>query len=137
MIIDEPNTSFVRPSTDNENVIFVTESRWEFQTIAAIDLCETPDTSFTRPQQSNRSATQSLPSKSPEKIREYRNGRFGFDEILSTFFAHLFYNPCIRNVIKTRKKCPVCNRSQKQHQVHRIFLEWTKFCIKTFGSIIG
>lgn len=131
MIIDDPNTSIVRPITrdDDEDVIFVTESRREFRTIATIDLCETPDNSFTQPQQSNQSVTQSLPCKPPEKLNPGTTKCpicleiFGLDEILSTFCGHLFCDPCIKNVIKTRKKCPMCNRNLKQSQVHRIFLD--------------
>lgn len=138
VVIDDPRT--VRPIVrdEDEDVIFVTESRREqrFRTIATIDLCDTPDTSFT---QSNKQSDQAGAAATASTAAAPNNlnspppkpgtakcpiclDSFGFDEIMSTMCGHLFCEPCIRNTIKTRKKCPMCNRSLKMNQIHRIFL---------------
>lgn len=39
----------------------------------------------------------------------------------STVCGHLFCNQCIRQEIQIRKKCPMCKRSLKRHQVHPIY----------------
>ncbi|XP_031620183.1 E3 ubiquitin-protein ligase RNF4-like [Contarinia nasturtii] len=147
VLIDDTSPRTVRPTAndDEEDVIFVTESRGSqrFRTIATIDLCDTPDTSYTRPPDANQlnepetssssssnnqsnavaavadaPAAPSHKTKCPICLETY-----GFDEILSTMCGHLYCGPCIRNVIKTRKKCPMCNRALKQNQVHRLFFE--------------
>lgn len=153
-IIDDTNNGAVRPivKDDDEDVIFVTESRGSqrFRTIATIDLCDTPDNSFTRSTNTGQSTsaititpasvavaaaatTPAAPASNAtaNELSPTRPGTakcpiclesFGFDEIRSTMCGHLYCDPCIKNAIKTRKKCPMCNRGLKQNQVHRIFL---------------
>lgn len=135
MIIDDPNTSMVRPITigDDDDVIFVNESRKEHRTIAMIDLCDTTNSSIETKSTTQASfipskSTNSLPDKStqscPGSIRcPICLDSYGFNEILSTICGHLFCDPCIRNIIKIRKKCPLCNKGLKPNQVHRIFLD--------------
>lgn len=131
VVIEELSTA-VQPNNrdDDEDVIFVTETRQRQRTIATIDLCDTPDTSYSQPRAENQK-TSIIDSPSPST----NSGRAtshkcpiclevtGFDRILSTMCGHLYCEPCIRNVIKIRKKCPMCNRALKPNQVHRIFLE--------------
>ncbi|XP_055324448.1 uncharacterized protein LOC129579013 isoform X1 [Sitodiplosis mosellana] len=141
VLIEDMNSSAVRPivKDDDEDVIFVTESRGsqQFRTIATIDLCDTPDTSFTRSKDTGQStstvaAASTAPSNSANELSPKRPGTikcpicletFGFDKVLSTMCGHLYCEPCIKNVIKIRKKCPMCNRGLKPNQVHRIFLD--------------
>lgn len=134
VVIDDPGS--VRPIArdEDEDVIFVTELRQKqpFRTIATIDLCDTPDTSFTQPAKASSPARAAADANNDNmKSPPARPGStkcpicldsFGFDEIMSTMCGHLFCEPCIRNTIKTRKKCPMCNRSLKMSQIHRIFL---------------
>lgn len=124
VLIEDTNSNTVRPiiKDDDEDVIFVTESRasQRFRTIATIDLCDTPDTSFTRSrgsEQSTSAATAGAAASQPASdLSPRRPGTakcpicleiFGFNEILSTMCGHLFCEPCIKNVIKARKKCPM------------------------------
>lgn len=124
VLIEDLNSNTVRPvaKDEDEDVIFVTESRasQRFRTIATIDLCDTPDTSFTRssgPEQSASAATtgaaapksaNDVPPRSPGTTKcPICLELFGFNEILSTMCGHLFCEPCIKNVIKLRKKCPM------------------------------
>ncbi|XP_055324449.1 uncharacterized protein LOC129579013 isoform X2 [Sitodiplosis mosellana] len=105
--------------------------------VVLIDLCDTPDTSFTRSKDTGQStstvaAASTAPSNSANELSPKRPGTikcpicletFGFDKVLSTMCGHLYCEPCIKNVIKIRKKCPMCNRGLKPNQVHRIFLD--------------
>lgn len=43
------------------------------------------------------------------------------DEVHSTTCGHLFCGPCIKNTVRTRKKCPMCNKQLTQKQIHRIY----------------
>lgn len=140
MCIDDTNNGAVRPiiKDDDEDVIFVTESRGSqrFRTIATIDLCNTPDNSFTTNTGQSTSAAAPAPAapESKSTANEFSPTRpgttkcpiclesFGFDEICSTMCGHLYCDPCIKNAIKARKKCPMCNRNLKPNQVHRLFL---------------
>lgn len=101
----------------DDDVIFVTETRGSqrHRTVAMIDLCDSPDTD-NKP--STAKPAQPGMTKCPICLDMY-----GFNEILSTMCGHLFCEPCIKSVIKSRKKCPMCNRGLKPNQVHRIFLD--------------
>lgn len=105
---------------DDEDVIFVTETRGSQRqrTVAMIDLCDSPDIDKSDKSDKFERPAQPGMTKCPICLE-----MFGFDEILSTMCGHLFCGPCITGVIKTRKKCPMCNRGLKQNQVHRIFLD--------------
>lgn len=136
VLIDDNGPAPVRPivnnNYDDEEVIFVTEIRQRQRTVATIDLCDTPDNSFTcsnsgKQNNSNTSSAGDGKSKGsgigmtkcPICLEMY-----GMDEILSTICGHLYCGPCIRNVMKTKKsKCPMCNRGLKSNEVHRIFLD--------------
>lgn len=134
MIVDDSHVDSVQSIVHDDDVIFVTEVRQRQRTIATIDLCDIPDSSFVCTnvdQNAGRSST--VAKHSPKKPTESSSvgmtkcpiclEKFTMNEILSTFCGHLYCEPCIRNVIKTRKKCPMCNRGLKSNQVHRIFLE--------------
>lgn len=41
----------------------------------------------------------------------------------TTYCGHGFCEPCIRNCIQTRKKCPTCNTKCSIKQIHRLFLQ--------------
>lgn len=43
------------------------------------------------------------------------------EEVHSTTCGHLFCGPCIKNTVKTRKKCPMCNQKLNMKQIHRIY----------------
>lgn len=124
----------IGPNND-EDVIFVTEVRQPYRTLATIDLCE----SFESPKKTT--ATDSVDDSPPSAKKACNNNTtpqkstigatkcpicldvFTIDKILSTMCGHLFCAPCIQSVIKSRKKCPMCNRNLKQNQVHRIFVD--------------
>lgn len=120
---------------EDEDVIFVTEVRQPYRTLATIDLCDSP-----KPSMKNSSAVQApstatdnnnkTPSKCTAAVCQIGTTKcpicldvFAMDQILSTMCGHLFCGPCIHGVIKTRKKCPMCNRGLKPNQVHRIFVD--------------
>lgn len=123
----------IGPNQD-EDVIFVTEVRQPYRTLATIDLCESFDSS-PKKKTATDSAGPSPPKKtcknntSPQKSTMGTTkcpiclDMFTMDQILSTMCGHLFCGPCIQSVIKTRKKCPMCNRGLKQNQVHRLFID--------------
>lgn len=118
---------------DDEDVIFVTEVRQPYRTLATIDLCESFDSSpqKTTPSDDGPPSAKKSCSKhtTPQKSTIGTTkcpiclDMFTMDQIMSTMCGHLFCAPCIQGVIKTRKKCPMCNRNLKQNQVHRIFVD--------------
>lgn len=129
-MIDDLDAGSVQPNArdNDQDVIFITEVPRQQRILDTIDLCETPDTSFSAPPKKGRMDT----NDSPQKSCGMGIGRtkcpicldmFSMDEILSTICGHLFCEPCIKNTIKTRKKCPMCNRPLKLNQIHRIYLD--------------
>lgn len=113
-----------RVRCDDEDVIFVTEirgSQRQHRTVATIDLCDSPDTE--KPAKADKPAKVDTPAQPGMTKCPICLDMYGFNEILSTMCGHLFCEPCIKNVIKLRKKCPMCNRGLKPNQVHRIFLD--------------
>lgn len=138
MLIDDSilDTPIAQPIVrdDDEDVIFVTENRPQLRTIATIDLCNTPDNSFSCTSDKQRGGGSRSTSSivSPDKSNRSQIGLtkcpiclelFPMSEILSTMCGHLYCEPCIRSVIKVRKKCPMCNRGLRANQVHRIFID--------------
>lgn len=134
----------IKPIGQNqdEDVIFVTEKRQPYRTIATIDLCE----SFDSPQKTAAAAAAAQSSSDDDqpttkKVCTNNNNTtpqkstigttkcpiclemFTMDRILSTMCGHLYCAPCIQGVVKTRKKCPMCNRGLKQNQLHRIYID--------------
>lgn len=128
MVIEELSTAVQRNNRDDdEDVIFVTETRQRQRTIATIDLCDTPDTSYVSQPEKREPSIIDSPAANSDRPANTKCPicleMIGFDKILSTMCGHLYCEPCIRNVIKTRKKCPMCNHALRQNQVHRIFLD--------------
>lgn len=128
---------------EDEDVIFVAEKRQPYRTVATIDLCESFDSpkkvaaaaaqtgsdddkpsAAKKPCDNNNAATKS-PQKSTIGTHKCPIclDMFTMDQILSTMCGHLFCAPCVQGVVKTRKKCPMCNRALKQNQLHRIFID--------------
>lgn len=124
----------IGPNQD-EDVIFVTESRQPYRTLATIDLCDSFENSPKKerptdgaacgPSPAKKTCTDQTPPKSTMGTTKCPIclDMFTMDQILSTMCGHLFCGPCIQGVIKTRKKCPMCNRGLKQNQVHRLFID--------------
>lgn len=118
---------------DEEDVIFVTESRQPQRILGTIDLCDSPKPATPSPSPPPTTTAAAAPAKdpSPQKATIGKTkcpiclDMFTMDEILSTMCGHLFCAPCINSVIKSRKKCPMCNRGLKQNQLHRIFIDQT------------
>lgn len=48
---------------------------------------------------------------------------FPLNSIWTTYCGHGFCEPCIRNCIQTRKKCPTCNTKCNVKQIHRLFIQ--------------
>lgn len=126
----------IGPNQD-EDVIFVTEVRQPYRTLATIDLCD----SFDSPKKTAAQASADDGSPSAKKPCSNNNNTtpqkstvgttkcpicldmFTMDQILSTPCGHLYCGPCIQGVAKSRKKCPMCNRAFKQNQIHRIYMD--------------
>lgn len=130
IIVDDMSLDPVQPivQNDDEDVIFVSEVRQRQRTIATIDLCNIPDSSVTCEKERNSEWSSGKVNLSPKKSVGMTKcpiclDVFEMNEILSTMCGHLFCEPCIRNVIKTRKKCPMCNKGLKSNQIHRIFID--------------
>lgn len=125
----------IGPKQD-EDVIFVTEVRQPYRTLATIDLCDSfegspkkttaPDNAECGPSPAKKTCNN---SQSPKKSTMGTTkcpiclDMFTMDQIFSTICGHLFCGPCIQSVINTRKKCPMCNRGLKPNQVHRLFID--------------
>lgn len=122
--MEDLSSSTVRPVArdEDEDVIFVQETKGEqrLRTICTIDLCDTPDVSFSST--ANAPAASQPPAPTLTKCPICLDD-FAFSQILSTICGHLYCKPCIKNAIKTRKKCPKCNHNLKSSQIHRIFLD--------------
>lgn len=139
LVGDVPQSGSIKPIGPNEDadVIFVTEVRQPYRTLATIDLCDSFDsqettTKASAAQPSSMTTAKTATDNNNESPKKSAPGTtkcpicldmFTLDQILSTMCGHLYCEPCIQNVIKTRKKCPMCNRGLKQNQVHRLFLD--------------
>lgn len=131
MIIGDPaQLGSIKPigrNEDEEDVIFVTETRQPYHVLGTIDLCDSPRPA--EPPAKAPAATADNNEPSPQKSTLGKTKcpicleMYTIDQILSTMCGHLYCAPCIQNVVKTRKKCPMCNRALKTSQLHRIYID--------------
>lgn len=70
------------------------------------------------------------PAKSPTPVRITPQIQcpicledFPLNSMWTTYCGHGFCEPCIRNCIQSRKKCPTCNTKCSIKQIHRLFLQ--------------
>lgn len=113
----------------DEDVIFVHEIPARQRITATIDLCATDDDDHLKQPTTQKMESAALPPmlnsppsatgvavKCPVCLESVPN-----DEVHSTICGHLYCGPCIKNTIKTRKKCPMCNKTLNAKQIHRIY----------------
>lgn len=136
---DNIRPDVVAPSIDvGDEVIFVNETRSTQQRITAfVDLCS-PEIDYevaraarnrtttvepTTPPPSSASTSVPTPTSPPGfaiKCPICLDSVEGH-KVYSTTCGHLYCGPCIQSSVKTRKKCPVCNKKLAPKDVHRIY----------------
>lgn len=130
-----------RPSRSDEDVIFVEEYVKEPPRITGVvDLCDEDEDESAKKRKLTPmrapalSAQAALAAQLPTSPVASTSSSFIVkcpvcldsvpkEEVHSTICGHLYCEPCIRNTIKTRKKCPMCNRSLNAKQIHRIYFD--------------
>lgn len=140
-------------TNDDEDVIFVNETRREQRVTATIDLCasdtDTPyrkrntekssdavascSNQYKSPTKTGNCCTESASRMESEDVSSSPSSvkvqcpicleKFPLSQIFSTLCGHGFCEPCIKNSIKSRKKCPTCNANVNLKQIHRLFLQ--------------
>lgn len=144
LIDDGPNPIPIPVFRNDQDVIFVAETRAvDRQRITAVvDLCSgDDDVSVVRSAASSVQNVQNVaagPTPAPASTSldlSHPSNLSGIvkcpiclelvpnNDIHSTHCGHLYCGPCIKNVIKTRKKCPMCNKGLTLKQIHRIYFQ--------------
>lgn len=139
ILVDE---YFPKRNEEDDEVIFIRATPAEQRITAVVDLCTSDTDTPNRPARRSRHAqtstshdrSSSLPALSPERPATSKRDipqiqcpicldDFPLNQMWTTLCGHGFCEPCIRNCIQTRKKCPTCNTKCTIKQIHRLFIQ--------------